>query len=434
MVLVILLFFCYTINSGGSMKKVFLIIFLVLLGIFSYIFYTYYESKYYEQILNNIEESFNINKYSIFGTHFNIEGCINKKLDNPTLVLKNKKEEIDLDSIFYEEETSTCFYINKLYNKGIYLDELPLGNYLLLVKDSEKYYTLNNNTNNSNLEYYTITKNDSNKKINIDFNIYDKKGYVKFVIKNEKLPEDVYDVSIDPGHGGKDPGAIGYLNNNEYHESDLTLKVSLLLKKELEKLGLKVNITRDSDIYLTPYGEGGRALIANDYNTKYSFSIHLNSDYGVMEYGGTEIYTSNDIDLTLARLFAKNLSSVVGYSGNPNFKLEDGVYYKYFRNKDIKESNESMKEEELEPYNITLNCPYMYMIRELGGINTYAYVDGRSSSHGFNKHYNSIKTTEPYLLELAYINYPSDLSKVLNHTEDFSKAISKSIKEYLNIS
>lgn len=433
MVLVILLFFCYTINSGGSMKKVFFIIFLVLLGIFSYIFYTYNQSNYYEKILDKIEESFYINNYSIFGTHFNIEGCINKKLDNPILVLKNKKEEINIDTVFYDENDNTCFYINELNNKGIYLDELPLGDYLLLIKDSDKYYTLNNDIDNSNLEYYTITKNNSNNKINIDFDIYNNKGYINFVIKKENLPEDVYDISIDPGHGGRDPGAIGYLNNNEYYEADLTLKVSLLLKEELEKLGFKVKLTRDSDIYLKPYGEGGRALIANDYNTKYSFSIHFNSDYGVMEYGGAEVYTPNDIDLTLARLFAKNLSNVVGYSGNPNFKLEDGVYYKYFRQKDIDESNEEMIEEGLEPYNIIFNCPYMYMIRELGGVHTYAYVDGRSLNHGFNKHYNSIKTTEPYLLELAYINYPDDLYKAVNNPEDFSKAISESIKEYLDI-
>ena len=92
-----------------------------------------------------------------------------------------------------------------------------------------------------------------------------------------------------------------------------------------------------------------------------------------------------------------------------------------------------MKEEGLEPYNITLNCPYMYMIRELGGVNTYAYVDGRSTSNGFNKHYNSIKTTEPYLLELAYINYPDDLYKALNSTNAFVEAINNSIKKYLDV-
>jgi hypothetical protein len=81
-------------------------------------------------------------------------------------------------------------------------------------------------------------------------------------------------------------------------------------------------MTRSGDTNLKPYGEGGRALLANDYKAKYSFSIHFNSDFGVMTYGGTEIYIPNDIDLTLARMFAKNLSKIVGYSKNPNFKLE----------------------------------------------------------------------------------------------------------------
>lgn len=415
------------------MKKIFSILLLILLLVFSYIFFTYRNLKYYEKILNDVDDiEFNINNYSIFGTHLNIDGCINKKLDNPNLILKNKKEEISLKSKFYEDNGSTCFYISKNNNDGIYLDDLKQGNYILLIRDNNKYYTLKNNTNYKDLEYYTITKDNSNNKINIKFKKYENKNYVNIIIKKSKLPEDVYDISIDPGHGGKDPGAIGKLNGNEYFESDLTLKVSLLLKQELENMGLKVHMTRNNDSYLNPYGEGGRALLSNDYNTKYSLSIHFNSDYGVMEYGGTEIYTPNDIDLTLARLFATNLSKIVGYSKNPNFKLEDGVYYKYLRQKDIDDSKKSMEEDELIPYDIKLGSPYMYMIRELGGINTYAYIDGRNDYYGINTHYNSNKTTEPYLLELAYINYPNDLSKALNNTKEFSGAISSAIKEYLN--
>ncbi len=416
------------------MKKVFILLFFIVLGIFSYIFYTYEESKYYEDILDTINESFDINSYSIFGTHLNIEGCTNKVLEMPTLILKNKEEEIVLDSIFYNDNDITCFYISDYNNGGIYLDNLKQGDYLLLVKDNYDYYTLNNNTSNSNLEYYTITKNNSNNKININFKQYNNKNYINFVIKKAKLPENVYDISIDPGHGGKDPGAIGKLNGVEYHESDLTLKVSLLLKQELESMGLKVHMTRSNDIYLEPYGEGGRALLANDNNAKYSFSIHFNSDYGVMKYGGVEIYTPNDIDLSLARMFANNLSEVVGYSKNSNFRLEDGVYYKYFKQSDIDESASALIEDDMIPFDIVLNSPYMYMIRELGGIHTYAYIDGRNDYYGLNTHYNSIKTVEPYLLELAYINYPSDLSKAINNPELFSSSISDAIKEYLNIS
>lgn len=203
MVLVILLFFCYTINSGGSMKKIFYVFLIILLGVFSYIFFTYKQLKYYEEILKEVDSlEVNINNYSIFGTHLNMEGCINKKLENPNLLLKNKDEEIILESIFYEEEGSTCFYISEYNNTGIYLDDLKQGNYVLLVKDSKTIYTLNNNTNYSDLEYYTITKNNSNNKINISFKEYNEKKYVNFVIKQTTLPEDVYDISLDPGHGG----------------------------------------------------------------------------------------------------------------------------------------------------------------------------------------------------------------------------------------
>ncbi len=414
------------------MKKFLTILFIILLIIFSFIFFTYKELKYYEEILNEANElEFDINNYSIFGTHFNIEGCIDKILDNPKLVLKNKKEIINLNSNFYEDNNKTCFYISENINEGIYLDELKQGDYLLLIEDNEHYYTLNNKTNNDDLEYYTITKNNSNNKININFEEYEDKGYVNFKIKKTKLPEDVYDISIDPGHGGRDVGAIGTLNGKEYYESNLTLESSLLIKQELEDMGLKVNITRNSDISLDPYGENGRAVIANKTNSKYSFSIHFNSDYGVMTYGGVEIYTPNDIDLSLARLLSNNLSEVVGYSKNPNFKLENGVYYKYFRQSDIDDSNKSMEEKNMNPYNIILGSPYMYMIREVGGIHTGAYIDGRNTLYGINPYYNSIKTVEPYLLELGYINYPSDLTKALNNPELFSNAVSESIKEYL---
>ena len=73
----------------------------------------------------------------------------------------------------------------------------------------------------------------------------------------------------------------------------------------------------------------------------------------------------------------------------------------------------------------------MYMIRELGGINTYAYIDDRNNDYGNNIYYNSNHTTEPYLLELAYINYENDLSKIVNNPKQFSTEISSAIKAYL---
>jgi N-acetylmuramoyl-L-alanine amidase len=61
----------------------------------------------------------------------------------------------------------------------------------------------------------------------------------------DTVPSRNYTVVIDPGHGGTDPGSIGY--KTKVHEADLNLKLSLLLKTKLEKAGINVVMTRDSE-------------------------------------------------------------------------------------------------------------------------------------------------------------------------------------------
>lgn len=413
------------------MKKVMIFIILVVIGIFTFFFYNeVIKADKTLELLNNIDETFIIDNYSIFGTHFNISGCISKVLDNAKLVLKSNDKEFTLNSNYEIKDNETCFTTSSNINDSIYLDNLDTGNYLLLVKSNNKYYTLKNNTNYGNLEYYTITKNSKNKKVKILFNKLNDLDYVELKVTNSKLPNNVYDIAIDPGHGGKDTGAIFYLNDKEYHESDLALKVSLILNDELEKLGLKVKLTRDSDVTLSNYKDTGRAVIPNEYNTKYSISIHLNSSLGSQTYGGVEVYTPNNTDLTLAKLFADNLSDIVGYSKKATDRLINGVYYSYFTNESIEEYNNTLSV----PYEIEVNSPDMFMIREVGGINTYAYVDGRNIKYGKNKYYNSNKTAEPYLIELAYINYEKDLEEVVNKPEVFAYSIKDALLKYLNLS
>ena len=416
------------------MKKIFIFILIsVIIGS------CYYKFIYLNDIKRVVEQTedktFNIEKYTIFGTHFNISGCIDKTIENDLeLVLKNTKEEIVIDSNFTNKDNKTCFTSSDKNNEGINLDELKLGKYTLLVKENNKYYSLKNNTYYKNLEYYTITKDNTNNKININFNKYQEKDYLEINVIEKNLPEDVYDISIDPGHGGNDIGASYKLNGKTYNEADLTLKISLLLKEELENLGLKVKLTRSDDTYLEPYGDNGRAVIPNEVKSKYSLSLHLNSAVGTMRYGGVEVYTPNDINYELATILADNISEIVNYSKKPTDKISNGVYFTHFTKQDIIESKQDMLEDNMKPYDIKVGSPYMYMIREVGGINTHAYIDGRNDEYGLNKYYNSNKTSEPYLIELGYINYKKDLENIVNKPEAFSKAISNSIKQYLNIS
>ena len=197
---------------------------------------------------------------------------------------------------------------------------------------------------------------------------------------------------------------------------------------------MKVKLTREDDTGLYYYGDGGRADIPNDVKSKFSISIHLNSDYGNMSYGGVEVYTPNDINYDLAKLFANNIGSVVGYSKKITDRIDNGIYFQYFNERDIESSKNEALEKGNKPYDIKVGAPYMYMIREVGGLQTYAYVDGRNEDVGINKYYNAIQVAEPYLIEIAYINYESDLKKILNNTDEFASAIASSMKEYLKIS
>lgn len=78
-------------------------------------------------------------------------------------------------------------------------------------------------------------------------------------------------IVLDPGHGGKDPGAIGYSGVYEKH---IVLSFSKELKKELENAGYKVHLTRSTDIFI-PLAE--RVKIARQYKPDLFLSIHADS-------------------------------------------------------------------------------------------------------------------------------------------------------------
>ena len=125
------------------------LIFLLLLIISGFCYYYFIYLNDLKRIVEiTEEESFYVDRYTVFGTHLNISACIDKKLKgNISLVLKNTKEEILVDHELNIEENKTCFHLSDKNNEGINLDELKLGKFLLLVKENDKYYNLKNNTN-----------------------------------------------------------------------------------------------------------------------------------------------------------------------------------------------------------------------------------------------------------------------------------------------
>lgn len=451
------------------MNKIKLLVILILIGGISFAVYHFKfreseEEKKQKELFNAIEKTnVEINKYVVYGTHLNIEGVIDKKLyeDNilsAELIFKNLDGKDEKFKIEYElSDDKFVFKTSDYINEGINLENLKTGNYYILIKITEKnlseekdakdkvsYYSLTNKTSYKNLEYYTITKNDKNNKIDISFNKYESKdikhNYMNILVQEVKLPNNVYDIAIDPGHGGKDGGAISTLNGKEYAEKDITLDYAKDLKKELEKLGLKVKLTRDGSneeelgIY-DMYGKNGRAVVPNAVKAKYMISLHLNSAEYKMKNGGIEVYSPSNSKLEFAKVLAKNIveTAKTNYSPNVTYKTEDGVYVRNFSYSEIESSKNSAKEAGLEPYNITTDTPYLFIIRETGGVATNAYVDGRNKDYGKNLYYNSNMGVETYLVELGFMNSNKDLTNVLNNKSLYIEGIKKSFKSYLNL-
>lgn len=104
----------------------------------------------------------------------------------------------------------------------------------------------------------------------------------------EKFIEDskfqIKKIIIDPGHGGKDPGAVG---KNGLCEKDCTLNIALELSKLIrEKLNLNTVLTREKDIYVSL---PERCNIANREKGDIFISIHMNANV-CREMNGTEVY------------------------------------------------------------------------------------------------------------------------------------------------
>ena len=109
---------------------------------------------------------------------------------------------------------------------------------------------------------------------------------------------------LDFGHGGKDPGAIGPTN---LKESDIALKIGMMVKEKLENAFEKVITTRDNDKY---YSLDYRTKKANNENCDYFISIHLNSATNTSAKGcEVWLYDDNSKLQTLANNLCNNLAT-----------------------------------------------------------------------------------------------------------------------------
>ncbi|RDW20433.1 N-acetylmuramoyl-L-alanine amidase [Oceanobacillus chungangensis] len=103
-----------------------------------------------------------------------------------------------------------------------------------------------------------------------------------------------FNIVIDPGHGGYDPGAIGL---GGIYEKDLVSNTANIVVNQLRSAGANVIVTRLGDHYISL---DRRAEISNSYDTHAFISLHYNA-FPILGVQGVNTYYSSNADYQLAQ-------------------------------------------------------------------------------------------------------------------------------------
>lgn len=126
-------------------------------------------------------------------------------------------------------------------------------------------------------------------------------------------------VVIDPGHGGKDPGARSILG---FYEKGINLSVALDVARLLEQKGLRVKMTRTDDYY--PELEE-RAAMANNLNADLFVSIHADS-FPKSSRRGYTIYVAKAAS-SYSRQAARAIARSMSGTGLNSFGVQTANYH-----------------------------------------------------------------------------------------------------------
>ena len=208
------------------------------------------------KLLNKIDTIENNKFFSIndFLSSTGSEPYINEKTEKIVFYLDNKKIKITngitfllIDDNIYQLSSKVVRQNNEYF--------VHIDSFINIVNSSLQNLSIISNSSEIIISSTAKTKNVTIKNIDIEKNKW------KFST-----------IIIDPGHGGKDPGAVGYRGTLE---KDIALDVAKRLEKKIsKKMKVKTVLTRDEDIFLKL---GERTRIANENNGSLFISIHANA-------------------------------------------------------------------------------------------------------------------------------------------------------------
>jgi N-acetylmuramoyl-L-alanine amidase len=204
-----------------------------------------------------------------------------QQIKNTIIIKFNKK--INNSYIDFNERKDKRNYYDDFYIKGNFKDARPtklaiFGVDRITISQFKKNILKISLRDRKNLKTIYIVNRDSIIIKVLETKSKTKKTYTKNSSKKKVklLPSDIFypskkTIVIDPGHGGRDSGAVGRSRN---YEKNVVLGVSKYLKNALEKEGFTVYLTRSRDKFVKL---DRRTKYANKKNADMFISIHANA-------------------------------------------------------------------------------------------------------------------------------------------------------------
>ena len=112
-------------------------------------------------------------------------------------------------------------------------------------------------------------------------------------------------IVVDAGHGGNDPGAIGF---NGSYEKDINFEISQKLEEKLKSRGYKVVLTRNNDEYIDNIE---RIKLANKKKARVFISIHSNSIENNSSTKGIQVLYYPNRESTIGDLNNNELAQII---------------------------------------------------------------------------------------------------------------------------
>jgi N-acetylmuramoyl-L-alanine amidase len=220
-------------------------------------------------------------------------------------------------------------------------------------------------------------------------------------------------VAIDPGHGGKDPGAIG---NQGTQEKDVTLAIARKLKERIDKEpNMRAVLTREGDYYITlPQ----RRINARRANADLFVSIHADANPKSHAHGSS-VFTLSEHGAT-----STTASWLANKENSVDTDLMGGI--------DITSKSKDIKELLLDlSVNATINDSVKLaeqVLKQLGDINHLHKRNVEQAGFAVLKS----PDIPSILVETAFLSNPKEEEKLRNKTyqNKISDAVFVGIKNY----